>query len=87
MNITMIEPTKKRVKKATSRDCSGCRDNFYNGNNDLGVKQCWGLESAYITKVKLVPSSMRPPWDMPYENKPSCYKRPGYASIHKERTK
>lgn len=26
--------------------CSGCRDNFYNGNNNLKVKECWSLKSA-----------------------------------------
>ena len=30
--------------------CIGCRNNFYNGNNNLGVKQCWSLKSA--RKVK-----------------------------------
>ena len=26
--------------------CTGCRDDFYNGNNDLGVKECWLKENA-----------------------------------------
>lgn len=30
--------------------CRGCRDDFYNGNNGLGVKQCWSLKSARVVK-------------------------------------
>ena len=26
--------------------CSGCRQNFYNGNNGMGIKECWSLKSA-----------------------------------------
>ena len=34
--------------------CAGCRDDFYNGQNPLGVKECWSLKSAKIvTRFKL----------------------------------
>lgn len=34
--------------------CSGCRDNFYNGNNNIGVKECWNLQSAkLVTRYKI----------------------------------
>ncbi len=26
--------------------CGGCRDDFYNGKNPLGVQRCWGLKTA-----------------------------------------
>lgn len=26
--------------------CRGCRDDFYNGNNDMGIKECWSLRQA-----------------------------------------
>ena len=26
--------------------CHGCRNSFYNGHNDLGVKECWSFKSA-----------------------------------------
>lgn len=26
--------------------CVGCRDDFYNDKNPLGVKRCWSLKSA-----------------------------------------
>lgn len=25
----------------TKKDCIGCEDNFYNGNNPYGVQECW----------------------------------------------
>lgn len=28
--------------------CSGCRNDFYNGNNTLGVKECWSFKSAKV---------------------------------------
>lgn len=28
--------------------CRGCEDNFYNGNNPLGVKECWAFKKAVV---------------------------------------
>ncbi len=28
--------------------CAGCRNNFYNDKNPLGVKQCWSLKAARV---------------------------------------
>ena len=28
--------------------CSGCYNNFYNGNNELGIKECWSFKSSKI---------------------------------------
>ena len=34
--------------------CAGCRQDFYNDHNDLGVKECWHLESAKVcTRYRL----------------------------------
>lgn len=30
--------------------CAGCDSNFYNGNNPMGVQECWMLEKAKIVK-------------------------------------
>ncbi len=30
------------------KDCVGCRNDFYNGNNGLGVKECWSFKDAKI---------------------------------------
>jgi hypothetical protein len=30
------------------KHCYGCRNNFYNGNNPHGVKECWSLKDAKL---------------------------------------
>jgi len=30
------------------KHCAGCRDSFYNGNNNLGIKECWHLKTAKL---------------------------------------
>lgn len=40
-------PLTKQEKKS---HCSGCRDNFYNGNNPLGIKECWNLKTAKLVR-------------------------------------
>lgn len=30
--------------------CAGCREDFYNGKNNLGITHCWHLESALLVK-------------------------------------
>lgn len=59
--------------------CQGCEDNFYNGNNPLGVKQCWMLKSA-----KLVTRFKTGTWTQPTEKGaftevmvPNCYHAKG----------
>lgn len=62
--------------------CVGCRDNFYNGNNDLGVKECWKLKNAKL-KTKYAIG-----WWIPMDRKdnfikvkkPSCYHQPGQTA-------
>lgn len=43
--------------------CGGCTNNFYNGNNPLGVAECWHLKSAKLVRRVRVPLSQRPPWN------------------------
>lgn len=34
--------------------CVGCKDDFYNSKNDLGVKECWSYEHAkVVTKYRI----------------------------------
>ena len=42
------------------KHCEGCRDDFYNGNNVLGIKECWGLKKAKIAKRFVVGTWMQP---------------------------
>ncbi len=66
--------------------CSGCEDNFYNGNNNLGVGKCWGLDTAKVIKRKRVGMNDMPPWKRKSESLPSCYKQRGYIFVKPEVT-
>lgn len=66
----------------TTRLCSGCRDDFYNGHNDLGCQQCWSFPSAVVEKRIKVGVWERPPynakraaWTL------SCHKPQGYVQV------
>lgn len=67
------------MKKMTKTACIGCRDNFYNGNNTLGVKECVMYPTAIIV-VRWAQDwhtrSDAPGAFMEVEV-PSCYNRPG----------
>ena len=36
------------MSKAKRKHCAGCRNDFYNGNNPHGVKECWSLKGAKV---------------------------------------
>lgn len=38
------------TKQEKLRMCVGCTENFYNGNNSIGVSECWMLKSARVVK-------------------------------------
>jgi len=63
--------------------CAGCRNNFYNGNNNLSVKECWSFKGAKI--VSRIPVGH---WENPpYLNKqkvqvPDCYHGEGSNRTH-----
>jgi hypothetical protein len=42
--------------------CRGCSDDFYNGNNDLGVRECWAFKTAKIVWRIPVGHWERPPY-------------------------
>ena len=63
------------------RFCSGCREDFYNGHNDLGVTECWNLASAKVTRVAFVHLEAVPPWHAPVVEQLSCHRRPQYVRI------
>jgi len=34
--------------------CQGCRNEFYNGQNDLGIKECWSFrDSKVVSRFKI----------------------------------
>lgn len=37
-----------------SHHCAGCRDDFYNDKNPMGIKECWGLKTAkLVTRYRI----------------------------------
>jgi hypothetical protein len=68
---------------ATKRHCVGCRDNFYNGNNTIGVSECWLLKEAEIvTRYRLsihTPMSQRSGYAK--VRVPNCYHERGYVHM------
>lgn len=51
--------------------CSGCRNDFYNGNNNLGVSECWSYKDAKVVNKIRVGLWESPP----YRNKATGGKR------------
>lgn len=72
--------------KMDKRFCSGCRNDFYNNNNSLGVAECWSFKTASV--VSRIPVGMQEP--PPYKNRkkvkiPDCYHGNGpYRTIYIE---
>lgn len=63
--------------------CIGCYNNFYNGNNNLGVSECWSLKTAKMqTRFRIsVNSPMGTRGNYVKVRKPSCYRENGYVHI------
>lgn len=55
------------------KHCHGCRDDFYNGNNPMGVKVCWCLADAKLVPRVIVHIDQRPPWTQKPKALPDCY--------------
>jgi len=69
------------------KHCCGCRNNFYNGNNDLGVRECWSFGDAKIIWRKEVHYDQRPPWDQKAIRKPNCYHKERYVYVKPYQTR
>jgi hypothetical protein len=53
--------------------CNGCRNNFYNSNNGLGVKECWSFEDAKIVWRIPIGNWETPPYKHKAIRIPNCY--------------
>lgn len=67
--------------KMTKENCFGCEQDFYNGNNPLGVKECWHFQTANIISRKKVGLWQNPPWTQKAGKYPSCYQQKGYVFV------
>jgi hypothetical protein len=65
--------------KAKKSDCEGCRNDFYNGKNDLGVGECWSFKDAEIVTLYQIGTWV--PQDRASNftkvKRPSCYHQTG----------
>jgi hypothetical protein len=75
--------TKAEFKKTF---CPGCRDNFYNGNNNMGITDCWMLVSAKKAMKKKVWRDDVPPWNHTPIETLTCFRAEGYWMVDPDRT-
>lgn len=73
--------------KMNKKHCEGCEDNFYNGNNQYDIKECWCLKKAKLVMKKKVHINQTPPWKQKPIKVPDCYKVKKYVFISGEREK
>lgn len=65
--------------------CRGCRDDFYNGHNELGVQRCWSLKSATVVERVAIYVDRCPPYkNMKAEKTLSCHSRPRHVMVKPE---
>ncbi len=80
-----MNPTIPPVRGIEIGDCAGCVDDFYNGNNDLGVKQCWGVKTATMVERVLIHIDQAPPYrNLKPRLMPSCYKKKRHVTVKLE---
>lgn len=70
------------MTKATKGDCRGCREDFYNGKNGLGITECAYLKTAVMKKKWRLGwwSNPTEPGALQEVRVPSCYNQQGTAA-------
>lgn len=65
--------------------CRGCRNDFYNGNNECGVKNCFSLKAAkMITRFRIsIHTPMNRKSGYTKMKLPNCYHQKGSAYLEK----
>ena len=72
------------MSECKKSDCSGCKNNFYNGNNSLGVSECWSFAEATMVKALDIHIDVPPPYKQKPTSRPSCYKANRYIRVKPE---
>lgn len=68
-----------------TRHCAGCKDDFYNGHNDIGVSVCWKRATATLEPSLLIHVDREPPYlGMKPQGRPTCYKMPRHVTVKPE---
>ncbi len=70
------------MSKMNKSNCIGCRNNMYNGGNNLGVSECWSLATAKIKTRYSIPSYL-PTYKENFTKVrvPDCFHRDGTAHV------
>uniref|UniRef100_A0A6H2A1U1 Uncharacterized protein n=1 Tax=viral metagenome TaxID=1070528 RepID=A0A6H2A1U1_9ZZZZ len=73
--------TKLITPKKSKSMCAGCHNNFYNGNNQYGIKECWSYPHARVkTRYGIgISVPMTRPENFLAAKMLSCYFESGYA--------
>lgn len=66
------------------KHCQGCENNFYNGNNDKGINECWSLKDAVLISQKMIPVNEVPPHTGKPKLFPKCYHASGFVMMNCE---
>jgi hypothetical protein len=81
-----IEASGKISEEEALKYCVGCYENIYNGNNNVGVEECWNLKTAKLVMKKKVGIDDVPPWNHVPIKCLSCYHETGYVMVDAKAT-
>jgi len=75
------------MKKKSKTMCAGCRNDFYNeGNNTLGVTECWSFKNAAVCTRWKLPWWTAPTVDGAFQEVTTldCHHQPGQYAFYKK---
>jgi len=61
--------------------CLGCRDDFYNGKNPLGITECWRRKNARLVWRVAVHVDQGAPQRQKKRRYPDCYAQDNYVFL------
>ena len=53
--------------------CRGCRQDFYNGNNNMGIAKCWHFKTAQVADIQGYSSTNAIHADTILKRRLTCY--------------
>ena len=72
------------TKAEKLKHCIGCHCDYYNGKNDMNVKECWSLGKAKLIMRKKIGINDVPPWNHTPRMFLNCYREDGYVMLNPE---
>ena len=67
------------------KHCAGCRNDFYNGRQNVTGNTCWSLAEAKLIMRKEVHINQVPPWKQAARQLPDCYSKPQFVYVSADR--